>query len=100
MALKGIVKWLRNAFGRRLPIVSRQGSDRVRVILDGKRLTLQGERMSDAAGGWLLVYLPAECFWDDPVGVPVSDEERIAITEVFRNKEAWLPGERFEIGVY
>lgn len=91
---KGVFGWLSR---RGLPPVSRQGRDRVRVVMGKKVVTLQGELLRDNAGYLLWVAVPTTCLWDKPAGEPISDEERQAILALLKDKNQWQPGERFDV---
>jgi hypothetical protein len=97
MAIGSLLGWFKTIIDRPLPPVSRQGKDTVRIVLRGKKVTLQGERMSDKDGAYILVSFPLSCFWDFPAGESVNQEEREAILDLLQDKKNWLPGERFEV---
>lgn len=93
--------WFKGMFGglsrRGLLPVSRQGRDRVRVVMGNKVVTLQGELLRDDAGYLLWVAVPTARLWDKPAGEPITDEERQAIVALLKDKDQWQPGERFDV---
>lgn len=83
--IKPIRYLVQRAFGLASTYASRAGRDSVFVAVNGKCLYMLGEAQRSNEGAYFLeISVPRELYWDRPIGIKVSDEERVKMIEVLK----------------
>jgi hypothetical protein len=65
------------------------GPDTIKVELDGKSVTMNGELLVDEAGAGYLVYSRSIKGWDPPFDAePFTDQDKAAVLDMLRTRFA------------